>query len=453
MNLKFWQNKSLTAEKPPDTLSLLISQVISQAFPNINPDDRSGLIKAGNGFAYAICDKIANSCAMVPLRLMTTKKISGLKTRSLDRITKTYLSSERSGLHLKVEVDEIQEVIDHPISVLLENMNSYDDGIDVMANTQLQLLYVGTSFWIADRGESQIIDPQAIHLLEPEKVTPIFDTKIYRKINGYKYSGQEKDLTPEEVIRFRYSNAGDWFWGKSPLSAAIEFYNTSGNLATLLKELSKNKTGMDLYVTNKSENSQVLQGEALKSVKEQFKDYRLGNVKADEIMYLGNMDLQAIPNMNRDLPYIENLIGLFRFMCWVFGISDSVFAKESSNRADKKEAIRDYFTSCIQPKLVRMQSRLTRYLIPRFRGAKEQGLFLVYEDCVPVDVELLIKELQAGGMTINEFREIRKRDAVDGGEITYVPSTMTPIGATMTPEEQGKTFAKAVKEEMEKGER
>ena len=451
MNLKFWQKKSLIAETPSNTFSLLMSQVISQAFPNVSPDNRNELIKAGNGFAYAICDKIANSCGMVPLRLMTAKKSTGLKTRQIDNITKSYLSSERSGLRLKAEVDEIQEVVSHPIKTLLEDMNDYDDGVDVFANTQLQLLYVGTSFWIADRGDSQSLEPQAIHLLETEKVTPIFDTKIYRKINGYKYSGQEKDLTPNEVIRFRYSNAGDWFWGKSPLSAAIEFYNTSANLATLLKELSKNKTGMELYVSNKSENSQVLQGEALKSVKEQFKDYKLGNVKADEIMYLGNMDLQAIPNMNRDLPYIENLIGLFRFMCWVFGISDSVFAKESSNRADKKESIRDYFTSCIQPKLVRMQSRLTRYLIPMFKGAKEQGLFLVYEDCVPVDVELLIKELQAGGMTINEYREIRKRDAVDNGEITYIPSTMTPIGQTMTPAQQGKEFAKAVKEEMEKG--
>lgn len=445
MNIKFLKKKALAAERQPDPFSVLITQLVNKTFPNVSPDDRSALIKAGSGFAYAITNKIANNCAMVPIRLMVKGKTSGMKTIGIDKRTKDFIMSPRSGFAFK-SVDDIQEVYESPIIDLLDDMNDYDDGVDVNCNTELQLLQMGTAFWMVDRGDSQALDPQRIHLLEGDQVTPIFDKQKFRTINGYKY--QDQELTTDEVIRFRYSNAYDWFWGKSPLSAAIEFFNTSTNLASLLKELSKNKNGMDLYLANKGENVQPLQGDPLANLKKQFSDYRHGNIRADEIMYLGNMELAAIPNMNKDLPFIDNLNGLFKMMCWVFGMSDSVFTKESSNRADKKEALRDYYESVIQPKLVRKQARLNRYLIPMFKGAVEKGLFLLYEDSVPVDVEQLINEVKGGIATPNEAREIRKRDAMDGGEYLYMPSTSVPVG--MDIDAQGKALADAVKKEFEK---
>ncbi len=445
--------KSLPAEKTQDGFALAIHQLINLAFPNVDQADRQALIKAGTGFAYAISNRIANDCAMIPIRLMIKRKSAGLKTVALDRRTKDFLSQkQRCGIQIK-SLDEVQEIEEDPILTLLENMNDYDDGIDVFANTQLHLLQVGTTFWLADRGDNQLLDPQYIHLLQPEKMEIIVESgkeAKFRNITGYKYDNNP--LTTDEVIRFKYSNAGDWLWGKSPLSAAIEFYNTSSNLATLLKELSRNKNGMDIYLANKQSSDEKipknLQGDELKSIKEQFKKYRLGNVSVDEIMYLGNLELTAIPNMNRDLPFIENLKGLFKFMCWTFGIPDSIMAQESSNRAVQKESIKDYYASCIQPKLIRLQSRLNSYLMPMFRNAKEQGKFLIFDDCVPPDFETMLKEVAGGARTPNEYREVRKLDAIEGGELLYMPSTMIPVGQDV--EATGKMFALAVKKELER---
>jgi phage portal protein BeeE len=453
-----FKKKSLPAEKREDGFALAVHQLINLAFPNVDQADRRALIKAGTGFAYAICNRIANDCAMIPIRLMKKGRSSGLKTIPLDNQTKLFLSSkQRCGIQIK-SLDEVQEIGSDPILTRLENMNDYDDGIDVFANTQLHLLQVGTTFWLADRAKPPYIDPQALHLLQPEKMEILVDrgdeaTKreaSFRKIIGYKYDGNL--LSIDEVIRFKYSNAGDWLWGKSPLSAAIEFYNTSGNLATLLKELSKNKNGMDLYLTNRPSNSetqpQILQGDPLKSIKKQFADYRLGNIKVDEIMYLGNLELTAIPNMNKDLPFIENLKGLFKFMCWTFGIPDSIMAQESSNRAVQKESVKDYYASCIQPKLIRLQSRLNSYLLPMFKGAKEQRKFLIFDDCVPPDFDTMLKEIAGGARTPNEYREIRKLDSIDGGELLYMPANMVPVGQDVS--EQGKLLALAVKKELER---
>ncbi len=448
MRLKNPFKTSLPAEKIQDGFSIAINQLINLAFPNIKADEKAELIKAGTGFAYAICNKIANDCAMIPIRLMVKNKSSGLKTVSLDNRTKDFLSDKkRCGLQIK-SVDEVQEIENDLILTLLDDMNDYDDGIDVFSNTQLHLLQVGTTFWLADRGDNQILEPQRLHLLQPEKMEIIVESgkqAKFRNITGYKYDNNP--LSVDEVIRFKYSNAGDWLWGKSPLSAAIEFYNTSGNLATLLKELSKNKNGMDLYLTNRlagkdSNPPSILQGDSLKSVKQQFANFRLGNIKADEIMYLGNTELTAIPNMNKDLPFVDNLTALFRFMCWVFGISDSVFTKESSNRSDKKESIREYYASCVQPKLIRLQTRLNRYLLPMFRNAKEQGKFLIFDDCVPPDFDMMLKEIAGGARTPNEYREVRKLDSMEGGEFLYLPSNMMPIGQSI--DGTGKALAEAV---------
>lgn len=447
-----FKKKSLPAEKREDGFALAVHQLINLAFPNVDQADRRALIKAGTGFAYAISNRIANDCAMIPIRLMSKSRSTGLKTIPIDTRTKDFLFSNRCGITLK-SADAIQEVENHPALKLLENMNEYDDGIDVFANTHLHLLQAGTTFWLADRGDKQLLDPQYIHLLQPEKMEILVESgkeAKFRNITGYKYDNNP--LSINEVIRFKYSNAGDWLWGKSPLSAAIEFYNTSGNLASLLKELSKNKNGMDLYLTNRPSNTetqpQILQGDPLKSIKKQFADYRLGNIKVDEIMYLGNMELTAIPNMNKDLPFIENLKGLFKFMCWTFGIPDSIMSQESSNRAVQKESIKDYYASCIQPKIIRLQSRLNSYLLPMFKDAKESGLFYLFEDCVPIDFDSLIKEVQGGVRTPNEYRELRKLESMEGGEFLYMPSTMTPIGQDMA--EAGKLFATAVKKELER---
>lgn len=445
--------KSLPAKKTEDSFSLAVSKLINLVFPNVDQDDRTALIKAGTGFAYAISNRIANDCAMIPIRLMVKHKSPGLKTMPLDRRTKDFMSQkQRCGIQIR-SLNEVQEIDEDPVLTLLEEMNKYDDGIDVFANTQLHLLQVGTTFWMADRWKPPILDPQYLHLLQPEKMEIIIETgenAKFRNIIGYKYDNNP--LSTEEVIRFKYSNAGDWLWGKSPLSAAIEFYNTSSNLATLLKELSKNKNGSDIYLTNKQSSDEktpkILQGEELKAIKEQFKKFRLGNINVDEIMYLGNLELTAIPNMNRDLPFIENLKGLFKFMCWTFGIPDSIMAQESSNRAVQKESIRDYYASCIQPKLIRLQSRLNSYLIPMFRNAKEQGKFLLFDDCVPPDFEIMLKEVAGGTRTPNEYREVRKLDSVDGGELLYMPSTMAPVGQDIA--EQGKLLALAVKKELER---
>lgn len=445
--------KSLPAEKTPDGFTIAMNQLINLAFPNVDQADRAALIKAGTGFAYAISNKIANDCAMIPIRLMTKHKSPSLKTVPLDKRTKDFISQkQRCGIQFK-SINEIQEIEEDPILTLLDEMNKYDDGIDVFCNTQLHLLQAGTTFWLTDRGDNQQLDPQFIHLLQPEKMEIIIESgkeAKFRNITGYKYDNNP--LSVDEVIRFKYSNAGDWLWGKSPLSAAIEFYNTSGNLATLLKELSKNKNGMDLYLTNKpsSENKdpQLIQGDPLKALKKQFTDYRLGHSKVDEIMYLGNMELTAIPNMNKDLPFIENLKGLFKFMCWTFGVPDSIFAQESSNRSVQTVTTRDYYASCIQPKLIRLQSRLNSYLLQMFKGAKEQGKILIFEDCVPPDFDTMLKEVAGGTRTPNEYREIRKLDSIDGGEFLYMPSTMMPVGQNI--DETGKALALAVKKELER---
>ncbi len=439
--------KSLPAEKTQDRFAFSINQLINLAFPNVDQADRQALIKAGTGFAYAICNKIANDCAMVPIRLMVKGKSSGLKAISLNKRTKDFISSkQRCGIQIK-SIDEVQEIESDPILTLLDEMNDYDDGIDVFCNTQLHLLQAGTTFWLADRGDNQQLDPQFIHLLQPEKMEIIVESgkgAKFRNITGYKYDGNP--LSIDEVIRFKYSNAGDWLWGKSPLSAAIEFYNTSGNLATLLKELSKNKNGMDLYLSGKDPTKEGkprnLTDEQIKVIKEQFAKYRLGNIRADEIMYLGDAELVAIPNMNKDLPFIENLKGLFKFMCWTFGVPDSIFAQESSNRAVQTVTTRDYYASCIQPKLIRLQSRLNSDLLQMFKGIKEQGKFLIFDDCVPPDFDTMLKEVAGGTRTPNEYREIRKLDSMEGGEFLYMPSTMVPVGQNI--DETGKALAEAV---------
>lgn len=449
MSIKSFIKKTFNRDRQQNSIWVSLENYVHSVFPNASKDDKSALLKSGTGFAYALTSRIANDCAMVPLKLMVSKgKSSGLKTKEIDNVTKNYLSSKKSGVHLK-SADDVREVEDHAILDLLDTMNAYDDGIGVMTDTHLHLLHIGNAYWLADRGEKFEFDPTRLHLLSGDKVAVELDNTAFRTIKSYKSSETGKDYDPKEIVRFKYSNAEDWLYGKSPLSAAVDYYNTSVNLAILLKELSKNKNGLDLYLKQEKE-SRALTPDQIKDAKAQIADYRMGKQNVDNIMYFGGQELVAIPNMNRDLPFIENLKGLFKFICWTFGVPDSLLSSESSNRSIQKESIRDYYASCIQPKLIRFQSTLKSSFVPMFQGAKEQGLFLVFDDCIPVDVELLLKEVDAGALTINEFRKIRKRDAIPGGEEIYINSTKIPISqAGQTPQQQGKEFAEAVRKGLE----
>mgnify|MGYP001457119522 CR=1 FL=1 len=453
MRNPFSRKKQFNVETRQNTGWMLLNQLIDSTFPNADRDNKQQLMKSCTGFAYALTSMISNDCALVPIRLMSKKGGNKLQTRTLDKQTKDYIFGNTSGLKAKTrDADEIIEVVEHPALKLLDEMNDYDDGINVQSDTESHCLLIGNAYWYLPKGSQNETEPVRIHLLQSDQVTIGTDKSTFRKITGYKYPPINKTLLPDEIIRFKYNNPADWLYGASPLQAALEHHNTSGNLSILLKELSKNKTGMDIYMSNKKDGTGNVMGDALTTLKKQFADFRAGRIKQDEIMYLGGMELLAIPNMNRDLPFIENLKGLFKFMCWVYGVPDSLFAQESSNRAVQGTSVRQYYNSCIKPKLIRKQSVLNAKYITKFKDYETSGLFFMIDDPVPVDIDSLIK--QTGIIiTQNEARKQTKHDDIENGDMLYMPSGMTPIGSQMTPEEQGKAFAKAVKEEMEKGER
>jgi HK97 family phage portal protein len=416
---------------------------------------------ANEGHVYTFANMISTAVALTTVRLYIKKRGKTTSTKALNDKQVKWLFSERSGVKniLKsVMPEDVEEVTDHPIIALLDRPNKNDKtGFNLRQRTEYHQLLSGNGYqWMP---HLQNREPVAIHLLSSANVKIETDDKEeYHKVVKYKetINGKLKEYEPEEIIHFKYA-ATDWLYGLSPLEAAMKYINLDHSLLMLLMDIAGNRLGMELFLKAVSEmGGKTVKNyteEQKKAVKQMFSDFRTGNIKSNEVPFLdADLSLEQIPNSNKDLPFTDNMKLFREFIAGVFGIPLSMLTQESSNRAVANTGKTQFAEYTILPKLIRYCDSITVSLLPMFKGT--EGMFFAADDPVPDNFEMeanvYSKLVGAGILSPDEARLEFDYESMDGGDMLYMPSTMTPITQVgQTPQQQGEDFAKGVKKGLE----
>lgn len=294
------------------------------------------------------------------------------------------------------------EVEEHPALNLINKPNSFQTREEFFWLTAVYLLSEGEVFWALDKPSQ----PTAMTVLNPSKVTPVFDTT--KIIGSYKYSqtnGKIVEIPSEEVICIKLPNVSNPFRGKGTLSYIPGMVDLDKYLEDYMRLFFFNSA----LPTGTLETDHELNEGLIKRLKKQFETSHKGVKNAHKLAVLEKglhfnmtsfnmqqLDVTNLSNMVRD-----RILAAFRVPKSVVGIVEDV------NRANAEASDRNFAKRGVLPKLKIMQGQMNQFFLVKF--ADYNQLWFEFENVVQEDelVKAQIRQanISSGVRTANEYRQ------------------------------------------------
>ncbi len=349
------------------------------------------------------------------------------------------LQSKLAGVPLKIykrQGKEVIEIPDHPLKKLLDKVNPFMDGYDLLESTMGFLGLVGTGYWLLDEFLNGV--PTCIYPLDPSKVRVRADKDKF--IAGWVYEPSPGvdpvRLDVSEVIQFKTWNPLDPFYGMAPLGP--------GRDASDL--LMKSSRYNNMFFDNSAEPGGILSSDQpidqteVAGIREGWAKMHQGQRKAHKIAILhGGLKWQDVTKSHKDMQFVDmtkmsrgDVLGVYRMPPAMVGIYDEV----NYNNANVQRRI--FWQDTMVPWMKKVQGAINAGLVqpydPNVFAAfdlsevpelQEDKLQMAQED------EILTR---SGIKKINEVRAQRKLPPVPWGETWNAPLGLMPIEEHKTPE-------------------
>jgi HK97 family phage portal protein len=319
---------------------------------------------------------------------------------------------------------ELQEVLDHPLLTLLQQVNPVHNNFDLWELTTLNQEVHGSAYWYLSLNGFGV--PEQIWLLPAQNVTPKREPNSRLIVDYYSYrtGATEQRFDPSCIIHFRYPDPRDPYnAGLSPLRACWEQVALASDYAAMKKAVYEN-TGIPSAVISPTE---VIGEEERDRIEAQwnqkFRRGGAGRVLVSETA----LQVDVLAHSMGDLAALADLKATKEDIANAFHIPLSFLTSET-NLANLQAAEHQHMAKAIQPRLLRRDEKLNEQLIPLFDPSGR--LFVASEDPVPVNRDLTIKEqelnLKFGIVTINEVRQERGLLPVPWGNVPWLPLQWAP---------------------------
>jgi len=215
------------------------------------------------------------------------------------------------------------------------------------------------------------------------------------------------------------------YYGWSPFYAATAAVNINNYMATYSEATFKNMARPDMVFETKDEIDKDTATRMLRSWKEKYQG--AANVGKGAFLPPG-YKASKFSLTPQELDYLEGRKWTRGEICAIYGQTEALIATEGVNRANMDAAIYLWMKGTIKPRLMRIEQKINEQLMPMY----DERLFVAFDNCVPEDRELRLKEIkthfETGYSTTNEERKIDGNDPIDGGDDRYLPMNLIPVG-------------------------
>lgn len=367
-------------------------------------------------------------CASFPPRLYVTtaahQPAPKCATKAISRHSERRL---RSAPHLWPHTKTawaIQEVVDHPLLTLLEQVNPIHNAFDLWELTTLYQEVLGSAYWYIERDVLGV--PTEIWILPAQNVTPQRAPGSANIVDTYEYRAGPNRHTfdPNQCIHFRYPSPRDAYsTGMSPLHACFEQVRLTSDYAALRQAKLENRAIPDAIISP----DEALGEEERDRLELQWNNkFRRGGAGRVVIGQTG-LKVQLLNQSIGDLAALADMKATKEDIANAFHVPLSMLSADT-NLANIQAAEHQHMSIAISPRLRRRDEKLNERLIPLYDPSRR--LFLASEDPVPVNRELTAKEkeldLKYGVITINEDRMERGLEPVPWGWVPWLPQGWKP---------------------------
>lgn len=371
-------------------------------------------------------NKNATVCASMPIRLYRVvnesskaersnypgrRKGHGVRTR-VGQI-KSGVMGQKAAMVSQMGGD-VEEVMEHPIKDFLMRPNPVFSS-DSMVYTRFSFKWgMGEYYDFIEDGSDGM--PLNAFPLYPQYTTIVFDESGFiRQFNYGRDMTNPAEFDPANVIFYRHRPSSYHpLRGEGPLAkqlpqADILFKNMMHDIAFV-----DGGNRPDSLITLKNPDAT---DKEIRQIEAKVKRMAQGAIASVKAFVTRDIDWRPLSWAPKDLNTPEKLDRYERHIRSAFGHTESMADSTETNVASAVIGYNaQYLGGTIRPSLITDASELTDFLIPRF-GYRPGQYFLCYDDPVSSDTDKLEARLranvQAGTMTINQFREETGRDKMD----------------------------------------
>lgn len=335
---------------------------------------------------------------------------------------------------------EWESVAGHALTALFRRPNGEQTGRDLRRLLIQSEQCTGLFYVYVNRSGAGI--PAEIQVLHPSRVNPRKDSN--GKLLYYEYlatGGRTIRLKVEDVWCRRRPDLLDQAFGFPPVKVALRSINSDIGMTDYV----------DAFFDSDGTPSGILSVKhALNDVqkermKEEWRDRygRFGRDHKGVAVLDADLDYQRIGSNLNELAS-EELSGRFESrICSVFGVPPNLVGayvglQHVTANASAKADLRNFWDNKISPELASLREWLTWFILPEFEPLDQikadrirvgfdisQVAFL--QDDVDGIHDRARKNLQAGGWTVNEFREATGQKVDPDGDYYIQPSSVVPV--------------------------
>jgi HK97 family phage portal protein len=371
----------------------------------------------------------ASVCANFPPRLYVTTRpdqpAPKCLTRPVDPRTEHRLRNAPWLSARTKAARHIQEVTEHPLLSLLQQVNPVHNAFDLWELTTLYQEVHGSAYWYLDIDPALGI-PRAIWILPSQNVTLRREPGSPRLVDYYLYrtGSQEQRFAPDRIIYFRYPDPRDPYTsGLSPLRACFEQVALTSEFAAFKKAKFENSATPDAVISPDETIGEEERDRLETQWNTKFRRGGSGRVVVGEAA----LKVQLLNHSMGDLAALADLKATKEDIANAFHVPISYLTAET-NLANLQAARTQHMSLAIDPRLQRRDEKLNEQLIPLYDPSGR--LFLASEDPVPVDrdagLQQQVMDLKYGVVSVNEVRGERGLEPVPWGDVPWLPLQWAP---------------------------
>jgi HK97 family phage portal protein len=323
-----------------------------------------------------------------------------------------------------------EEVFVHEALDILYRPNPFQTKTEFYEKYMINKLLAGETFVLKVRSNGPGSEVVEMWNLRPDRMTVIIDKNDPKLIKGYKFSKMDGEVVfdADDVIHDAYPSPLDEFGGISALRAARVRVDTEEFANNYQANFFKNNARPDFIL----ETPGKVSGDQKEEIREAWNKRHQGAKNTGKGAILeGGLKYQQVSISQREMDYIESMKFTRDDVLVAFQVPKPIVAiTDDVNLANAKTAMEIFLKETIEPEINRLCEKLNEHFVyPEFG----EVFFIDYSrDFLPTDEKMQAEideiEIRAGMKLINEAREERGREAVDGGWNLYQPLSNVPVG-------------------------
>ena len=393
-------------------------------------------------WVYAMVDRNSKSIAQGCLRLYTKKPTQQSKsrfpTRAIPDARKKYLASKRNLLKFTTCGVDFEEVTEHPMIDLLNEVNGILNHFDLFYLTGQSLDSTGNGYWLKCRDNLGTVTE--LWPLMPQYVTVRASKKNFIAWYEYGKGHQKIKIPPEEMVHFRYASIKQPFLGSGPLEAAVVSADLYTSMNTYESALFRNGGNPDTLISYPKDV--VVNADEMKRIRRDYKRFQSPTNAGKLAIATGGAEIKPFSFSPKEMAFLKGKEWTLKEIAGIYGVPMSFFQDEGVSKANAAVAENGYMKHTIQPKMIGIEETINQDLAPEF----DDNLFVAYDDPVPEDKEFRLKQqevhINSKYSSINEERAVDGLEPVAWGDAPPEPMDIQPDADNDTDKALSKVLSK-----------